>query len=288
MKSILKMLAGSLFILFHSACNGKISHSKTVTLKINGNCEMCKETIENAANKKNVVDLVWNQDTKVATMTYDTTTTNIDEVLKRVAYAGYDNERFLAPDDAYNKLPGCCQYERTGKGKPVVVEKTSTDTLVNKKSDSAVATVAASQVQLVYNAYIELKNALVNTNNASASSKATALKSTIDALDMSKLSTAEHAVWMKVYKNLSSVAGKMSTSKDIESQRMDFMSLSTDMYELVKASNLGQVVYYQYCPMYNDGKGAKWLSNENGVKNPYYGSQMLTCGKTVEVIKSEK
>jgi hypothetical protein len=37
--------------------------------------------------------------------------------------------------------------------------------------------------------------------------------------------------------------------------------------------------------MYNDGKGANWLSKESTIKNPYYGSQMLTCGKTVETIK---
>jgi hypothetical protein len=30
---------------------------------------------------------------------------------------------------------------------------------------------------------------------------------------------------------------------------------------------------------------ANWLSKENTVKNPYYGSQMLSCGKTVETIK---
>ena len=37
--------------------------------------------------------------------------------------------------------------------------------------------------------------------------------------------------------------------------------------------------------MANGGKGANWLSKENAVKNPYYGSQMLTCGSTVETIK---
>jgi hypothetical protein len=37
--------------------------------------------------------------------------------------------------------------------------------------------------------------------------------------------------------------------------------------------------------MYNDGKGANWLSKESAIKNPYYGSQMLSCGKTVETIK---
>lgn len=37
--------------------------------------------------------------------------------------------------------------------------------------------------------------------------------------------------------------------------------------------------------MANDGKGANWLSKENVIKNPYYGSEMLHCGKTVEIIK---
>jgi hypothetical protein len=63
------------------------------------------------------------------------------------------------------------------------------------------------------------------------------------------------------------------------------MALSKNMYTLMKASNLEKPVYYQHCPMYNDGNGANWISKENVVKNPYYGSQMLSCGKVVETIK---
>ena len=63
------------------------------------------------------------------------------------------------------------------------------------------------------------------------------------------------------------------------------MSLSENMHDLMKSAKLDIPVYYQHCPMYNDGKGANWLSTENGVKNPYYGSQMLNCGKTIETIK---
>ena len=57
------------------------------------------------------------------------------------------------------------------------------------------------------------------------------------------------------------------------------------MYVLIKNTNPEIIIYYQYCPMYNGGKGANWLSKENTVKNPYYGSMMLTCGKVVETIK---
>ena len=63
------------------------------------------------------------------------------------------------------------------------------------------------------------------------------------------------------------------------------MALSKNIYELIKVSKSAGTVYYQFCPMANDGKGANWLSKESAIKNPYYGSQMLTCGKTVETIK---
>ena len=45
------------------------------------------------------------------------------------------------------------------------------------------------------------------------------------------------------------------------------------------------LVYYDHCPMYNDGKGGDWISKESSIKNPFYGSQMLTCGKIVETLK---
>ena len=59
-----------------------------------------------------VASVEWNKDTKMATLTYDGNKTNQDEILKRIALAGYDSEKFLAPDDVYAKLPGCCQYDR--------------------------------------------------------------------------------------------------------------------------------------------------------------------------------
>ena len=77
----------------------------------------------------------------------------------------------------------------------------------------------------------------------------------------------------------------ISKSKDINIQRNHFTTLSKDIYSLIKVAKYEVPVYFQHCPMYNDGKGANWLSKENAVKNPYYGSMMLTCGKTVETIK---
>jgi len=89
-----------------------INNSVTIEAKVLGNCGMCKKTIEKAANKKSEALVIWDKNKLVATITYDSKKTNVNEVLKRIADAGYDNEKFKAPDDVYNKLHGCCQYDR--------------------------------------------------------------------------------------------------------------------------------------------------------------------------------
>lgn len=63
------------------------------------------------------------------------------------------------------------------------------------------------------------------------------------------------------------------------------MTLSKNIYALMKVSKYDEPVYYQFCPMANNGKGANWLSKDIAIKNQYYGSMMMTCGKTVEIIK---
>jgi hypothetical protein len=90
---------------------------------------------------------------------------------------------------------------------------------------------------------------------------------------------------MKVEKALKSDAQHINENKVTEHQREHFISLSKNMYELIKAAKPAETIYYQFCPMANDGKGANWLSKESIIKNPYYGAQMLSCGKVVETIK---
>jgi predicted SnoaL-like aldol condensation-catalyzing enzyme len=71
----------------------------------------------------------------------------------------------------------------------------------------------------------------------------------------------------------------------VAAQRDAFSNLSTNMVAFIKVTKASTPVYLQHCPMANDGKGADWLSKENVVKNPYYGSMMLGCGKVTETIK---
>ena len=108
---ILSLLATSL-LLTSTSLFAQIKNAKTETVKVYGNCGMCKSKIEKAANQKNISKAEWNEETGMATITYDEKLTNKDAILKKIALVGYDSDAFKATDAAYNKLHGCCQYDR--------------------------------------------------------------------------------------------------------------------------------------------------------------------------------
>jgi copper chaperone CopZ len=290
MKSILKAFVALTLLLSFTACNTQIKNAKTETVKIYGNCGMCEKTIEKAGNIKDVATVDWDKDSKMATLTYDAEKTNQAEILKRIALSGYDSDSFLAPDDVYATLPNCCQYDREKKVATKVEEPPiKTDTIDHSahkvQVEKQVEKQEVNQLTAVFDNYFAVKDALVQTNGGRTSEKAKALLAAINAVKMDKLEKNVHVVWMKVLADLKKDAEYIANSKDAALQRNYFINLSNNMYALMKVSKYEQPVYYQFCPMANDGKGANWLSKENAVKNPYYGSEMLTCGKTVETIK---
>lgn len=274
-------------LLLTTACGTRIQNQTTETVKIYGNCGTCKNTIEKAGNVKNEATIEWNVDSKMASLSYDKQKTSKTEILKRIALAGYDSDSFLAPDDVYAKLPACCQYDRAKKT-TVAVSDTTSDIVTNDppvEPQEPVIDPQSSQILAVFDTYFALKDALVSTDGAAASAKAKKLLLSINNVKMESLTTDEHVAWMKVVADLKSDTKKIADAQDIAVQRKEFSALSTNMYSVMKVSKLAQTTYYQFCPMANDGKGANWLSKENEIKNPYYGSQMLTCGSTVETLK---
>ena len=281
MKSLKKIVMAITLLLSFTVSNAQIKNAKTETVKIFGNCGMCETTIEKAGSLKKIANVDWNKDTKMATLTYDAKKTNQDEILKRIALAGYDSEKFLAPDAAYSKLPGCCQYDREAKV-AVKTETKSEETKMEMNDHSTMTeNQGTDQLKPVFDNYFSLKDALVKTDSKMASAKSKDLLTAITVVKMETLKMDVHMTWMKVYKDLTADSKSISETQDIKKQRETFKSLSKTFYELIKVSKPSETIYYQYCPM----QEANWLSKENAVKNPYYGSQMLSCGKTVETIK---
>lgn len=103
-------------ILFNfSTASAQIINPTTDTVKIYGNCGMCKAKIEKAAKEKDVSQAEWNEETGMATITFDATKTSKENILKKIALVGYDSDSFKSTDATYNKLPGCCKYDRPKK-----------------------------------------------------------------------------------------------------------------------------------------------------------------------------
>ena len=142
-----------------------------------------------------------------------------------------------------------------------------------------------STIKPVLTSYIALKDALVKTDAALSSQMANDLLNTIEGLNSNELTADVHDLWMKVMDDIVKDAKKIKETKEISNQRNYFLTLSKNMYSIVKISKLEFPVYYQFCPMANNGKGGNWVSLENKIKNPYYGNQMLTCGKIAETIQ---
>ncbi len=124
-------------------------------------------------------------------------------------------------------------------------------------------------------AYYGVKNALVAGNSKEASIYALQMVKAINDIDSQKVKTD--------YRDEILVdASHISKSKDIHHQREHFARLSANMFTAAKAGNFShESIYYDYCPM----KKSYWLSNTSVIKNPYYGNQMLSCGKVSEILQ---
>ena len=137
------------------------------------------------------------------------------------------------------------------------------DTRVHESEDSIISI------------YFNIKDALLagNANAAAANARALTLAAkennnqTLPAGSLTALVTNATAIAQGI---------------DLKEQRLHFADLSTNMVAIFKAAKrMGQPLYLAYCPM----KKAYWLSNSGTIKNPYFGSAMVTCGKIVETIQ---
>jgi copper chaperone CopZ len=83
-----------------------------ISFGVRGNCGMCKKTIEKATNGvEGVTSANWDVDKKKIDVSYDETKTNPMAIHNAIAASGYDTELVAGNLEAYDGLPGCCQYD---------------------------------------------------------------------------------------------------------------------------------------------------------------------------------
>lgn len=126
----------------------------------------------------------------------------------------------------------------------------------------------AQQTGKLADQYIAIKNALVNGDSKTAAEAVTTFQHTI-------VEDGDFALKNDLLKTTRELAEAASLDK----QRAAFNEVSTTFWKIIKTAGKTETpLYYQYCPM----KKAYWVSKEKDIKNPYYGSSMLTCGRVVE------
>ncbi|MDZ7738053.1 MAG: efflux RND transporter periplasmic adaptor subunit [Bacteroidales bacterium] len=143
-----------------------------------------------------------------------------------------------------------------------------------------------AQLTEVYNAYLLMKDAFVATDAGKVKEEAEKVREALDRVDMSLLKGDAHMLWMDQLEVLNSNIVLIAGSGDIEEQRAAFIEFNQAFYESVSTFGLNEEkVYYQYCPMADNDRGAYWLSGTEEIRNPYFGDKMLKCGETREVLK---
>jgi hypothetical protein len=146
----------------------------------------------------------------------------------------------------------------------------------------------SSAIQGIISGYLTIKNALVNDNSKEAAAAGKTLQSVVAKVDKATLSAEQKKVFDAVADDLKENAEHIGANAGkLDHQREHFEMLSQDVYDLVKAFGTEETLYKTNCPMYNNGKGANWLSESKDVKNPYMGKEMTSCGEVKEELKKK-
>lgn len=146
----------------------------------------------------------------------------------------------------------------------------------SEKKEMVMSSYGDGNSETVLSNYFNLKNALVGDDNAKAKELGATLAENFGNLDVSKYTDAQKANLKDIIEDAVEHAEHISES-DIDHQREHFKILSKDITDMVAITGTTTKLYEQFCPMY-DG-GSAWLSMNEEVRNPYYGSKMLKCGK---------
>ncbi|MEI9920883.1 MAG: DUF3347 domain-containing protein [Bacteroidota bacterium] len=169
-------------------------------------------------------------------------------------------------------LAGCSSKEREAKNPVSAFDSVDPST--------------RSQIAGLLNDYFTLNQSLILDSLAGAKLAASKFSETAKNFNVEKLTPEQLDFYLVHSSDLKTSLAQLDKSNNIEEARVELAVISEAMYAMVKAFHPNDTpLYYQYCPMARDNKGANWLSATNEVVNPYMGQMMPSCGRTQETIE---
>jgi Cu(I)/Ag(I) efflux system membrane fusion protein len=130
--------------------------------------------------------------------------------------------------------------------------------------------------------YLKMKDALVAGSTATVQIQAMEMAGKLSTINTAGLGEMERSSLESSQNRLEAIGN----SEALEAQRDHFVMLNESLIPVLKAVGNGSgTLYVQTCPMANNNKGAIWLSAEKEIRNPYYGNDMLECGRVISTIQ---
>ncbi|MFV8371044.1 DUF3347 domain-containing protein [Flavobacterium sp. LB2P74] len=149
----------------------------------------------------------------------------------------------------------------------------------NADTKTSTVTQSSFTINEIVKDYLQIKNALAKDDSKGAATDGKELYATLNSINASSIDPKLKAEYLNIADDAKEHAKHIGDNVGkIDHQREHFVMLSKDVNDLIKTFGTDQKLYQDFCPMANEGKGAIWISEIRDIKNPYYGSEMLTCG----------
>jgi hypothetical protein len=157
---------------------------------------------------------------------------------------------------------------------------------LNEASTSGADIKSTSPINAILISYLKMKNAFAKDNDKDAATAGNEMVKAFASFNAALLTAEKKKTFNDIRDDAKEHAEHIGMNAgNIKHQREHFDILSKDMYDLVKTFGAGRTLYVDHCPMYNDNKGATWLSESKEIRNPYLGKEMDTCGTIKEELK---
>ncbi|WP_413512838.1 DUF3347 domain-containing protein [Myroides odoratus] len=170
-------------------------------------------------------------------------------------------------------------------------EAASTEQSSNQAAETVPSTNSAESTEHgdfseLFSHYEHLTFALSSDNDKEAANASKGMLEALSKVKTDSFSAEDKATYQDIAEDIKEHAEHIADNiGNIAHQREHLVTMSKDFYDIAKEFGTKKTLYKVYCSMYNNNKGAYWLSDSKEIKNPYYGANKLTCGEIQEELK---